>query len=62
MASGEEYGDLCRLCATKLSILMSLPIFGNAEKIKNIDKKIVACLPVQVSLTNLKNSIIKFFI
>lgn len=48
MATGEEYDDLCRLCATKLSILMSLPIFGNGEKVKNIDKKIVACLPVQV--------------
>lgn len=48
MANGEEYDYLCRLCAAKLNILISLPIFGNNEKIKNIDKKIGACLPVQV--------------
>lgn len=46
----EELNYLCRLCATKMGILMGLPIFEGGEQMRNIDKKIAACLPVQVCL------------
>ncbi|KAL6447097.1 hypothetical protein ACFW04_001445 [Cataglyphis niger] len=52
MAVVEEFDYLCRLCATKTGILMGLPIFEAGEQMRNIDKKIAACLPVQVSLTD----------
>lgn len=39
---------LCRLCAAKTGILMGLPIFEAGERLRNIDKKIAVCLPVQV--------------
>lgn len=48
MAVVEEFDYLCRLCATKTGILMGLPIFEAGEQMRNIDKKIAACLPVQV--------------
>lgn len=48
MAVVEEFDYLCRLCATKTGILMGLPIFEDGEQMRNIDKKIAACLPVQV--------------
>ncbi|XP_076239749.1 uncharacterized protein LOC143182575 [Calliopsis andreniformis] len=52
MAVVEEFNYLCRLCATKTGILMGLPIFEAGDQMRNIDKKIAACLPVQVSLTD----------
>ncbi|KYQ55806.1 hypothetical protein ALC60_05305 [Trachymyrmex zeteki] len=52
MAVIEEFDYLCRLCATKTGILMGLPIFEAGDQMRNIDKKIAACLPVQVSLTD----------
>ncbi|EGI67202.1 PREDICTED: zinc finger protein 665-like [Acromyrmex echinatior] len=52
MAVVEEFDYLCRLCATKTGILMGLPIFEAGDQMRNIDKKIEACLPVQVSLTD----------
>ncbi|KAF7418744.1 hypothetical protein HZH68_001397 [Vespula germanica] len=52
MAIVEEFDYLCRLCATKTGILMGLPIFEAGDQMRNIDKKIAACLPVQVSMTD----------
>ncbi|RLU25672.1 hypothetical protein DMN91_001829 [Ooceraea biroi] len=52
MAVVEEFDYLCRLCAAKTGILMGLPIFEAGDQMRNIDKKIAACLPVQVSLTD----------
>ncbi|XP_014485168.1 PREDICTED: zinc finger protein 2 homolog isoform X2 [Dinoponera quadriceps] len=52
MAVVEEFDYLCRLCAVKTDILMGLPIFEAGDQMRNIDKKIAACLPVQVSLTD----------
>ncbi|XP_011141484.1 zinc finger protein 2-like [Harpegnathos saltator] len=52
MAVVEEFDYLCRLCAAKTGILMGLPIFEAGNQMRNIDKKIAACLPVQVSLTD----------
>lgn len=48
MAVVEEFDYLCRLCATKTGILMGLPIFEAGDQMRNIDKKIASCLPVQV--------------
>lgn len=50
MAIVEEFEYLCRLCATKTGILMGLPIFEAGNQMRNIDKKIAACLPVQVKM------------
>ncbi|XP_011159381.2 zinc finger protein 717 [Solenopsis invicta] len=52
MAVVEEFDYLCRLCASKTGLLMGLPIFEAGDQMRNIDKKIAACLPVQVSLTD----------
>lgn len=52
MAVVKEFDYLCRLCATKTGILMGLPIFEAGDQMRNIDKKIAACLPVQVSMTD----------
>lgn len=52
MAVVEEFDYLCRLCATKTGILMGLPIFEAGDQMRNIDKKIAACLPVQVRATS----------
>ncbi|XP_015191821.1 PREDICTED: zinc finger protein 2-like [Polistes dominula] len=52
MAIVEEFDYLCRLCATKTGILMGLPIFEAGNQMRNIHKKIAACLPVQVSMTD----------
>lgn len=49
MAVVEELSYLCRLCAAKTGILiLGLPIFETGDQMRNIDKKIAACLPVQV--------------
>lgn len=56
MAVVEEFDYLCRLCATKTGILMGLPIFEAGDQMRNIDKKIAACLPVQVKSSGTKIS------
>ncbi|XP_020278456.1 zinc finger protein 813-like isoform X2 [Pseudomyrmex gracilis] len=53
MAVVEEFSYLCRLCAAKTGILiLGLPIFETGDQMRNIDKKIAACLPVQISVTD----------
>lgn len=60
MAVVDEFNELCRLCGTKTGILMGLPIFG--DRMQNIEKKIAACLPVQVSKYKKKNLLLFFYI
>lgn len=48
MAETEDLDYLCRLCATKMSIIMGQPIFEENDDMKNVYKKITACFPVQV--------------
>ena len=48
MAIAGEFDYLCRLCATKTGMMMGLPIFEAGDRMRNIDKKIAACLPIQV--------------
>lgn len=52
MACVDDFEYMCRLCTTKTGILMGLPIFetGDDDQVRNIEKKIAACLPIQVSL------------
>ena len=50
----EELEYLCRLCASKMGILMGFPIFEVRNPTRSIDKKIAACLPVQVCYNILK--------
>ncbi|XP_015120255.1 zinc finger protein 260 [Diachasma alloeum] len=52
MSVVDEFDYLCRLCATKTEILVGLPIFEHGENLRNIDKKITECLPIQVSMTD----------
>ncbi|KDR19660.1 zinc finger protein 2 homolog [Zootermopsis nevadensis] len=56
MASGTvaspDFDYLCRLCASKTSVLMGLHIFEREGDSRQIFKKITACLPVQVALTD----------
>lgn len=58
MAVVDEFEYLCRLCATKIGILMGLPIFEAGDHMRNIDKKIAACLPVQVKKKNAVSKLI----
>lgn len=49
MAMIEEFNYLCRLCAAKTGIMMmGLSIFEPGERLRNIEEKIAACLPVRV--------------
>lgn len=43
-----RYSDLCRLCAAKTSLVMAIHIFESEGEMRQIGKKIEACLPVQV--------------
>ncbi|CAH0546825.1 unnamed protein product [Brassicogethes aeneus] len=43
-----RYGELCRLCATKTSLVMAINIFENEGEIRQISKKIESCLQVQI--------------
>ncbi|XP_023248360.1 zinc finger protein 260-like [Copidosoma floridanum] len=43
---------LCRFCASKIDILMGLPIFEENEQSRSLNKKISTCLPVKVSSTD----------
>ncbi|XP_014255698.1 zinc finger protein 260-like [Cimex lectularius] len=44
-----EFSDLCRLCGAKTSVLMGLHIFDREGDLRQIYKKITACLPIQVN-------------
>uniref|UniRef100_A0A0A9VX38 Uncharacterized protein n=2 Tax=Lygus hesperus TaxID=30085 RepID=A0A0A9VX38_LYGHE len=44
-----EFGELCRLCGAKTSVLMGLHIFEREGSLREIFKKIKACLPIQVT-------------
>lgn len=44
-----KYEELCRLCATKTTMVLAINIFENEGTIRQISKKICTCLPVQVS-------------
>ncbi|XP_058804670.1 zinc finger protein 260-like [Phymastichus coffea] len=52
MSEMEDLDYLCRLCATKINLLMGLPIFEENDHVRNLHKKIAACLPVQISMTD----------
>ncbi|KAJ8924726.1 hypothetical protein NQ315_000878 [Exocentrus adspersus] len=43
-----KYEELCRLCATKTTMVLSINIFANEGTTRQISKKICTCLPVQV--------------
>lgn len=43
-----KYEELCRLCATKTTMVLAINIFENEGTIRQISKKICTCLPVQV--------------
>lgn len=43
-----RYGELCRLCASKTTLIIAINIYGNEGALRQIDKKIETCLPVQV--------------
>ncbi|KAL1117834.1 hypothetical protein AAG570_004149 [Ranatra chinensis] len=47
-----EFRELCRLCGSKTSVLMGLHIFEREGDLRQIYKKITACLPVQVHNTD----------
>lgn len=47
-----QFSDLCRLCGSKTTVLMGLHIFEREGDLRQISKKIKACLPVQVSSTD----------
>ncbi|KAK9496488.1 hypothetical protein O3M35_013222 [Rhynocoris fuscipes] len=44
-----EFSELCRLCGAKTSVLLGLHIFENEGNLRQIYKKITACLPIQVT-------------
>lgn len=44
-----NYNDLCRICAAKTSILVGINIFEGEGTVREINKKIATCLPIQVS-------------
>lgn len=52
MANAEttKYSDLCRLCCSKTNQMMGIHIFANDGSLRQIDKKIEACLSIQVSV------------
>lgn len=52
MATGliENYNDLCRICASKTSVLAGINIFEGEGTIREINKKISSCLPIQVNI------------
>lgn len=43
-----KYEELCRLCATKTEMFLAINIFEDEGTIRQINKKIDSCLPVQV--------------
>ncbi|KAG5898397.1 hypothetical protein JTB14_030375 [Gonioctena quinquepunctata] len=47
-----KYEELCRLCATKTTMVLAINIFEDEGTIRQISKKIDTCLPVQVHETD----------
>lgn len=45
---GSRYEDLCRLCAMKTTVLLSVNIFAQEGALRQVDKKIESCLQFQV--------------
>ncbi|KAF5281583.1 hypothetical protein FQR65_LT14626 [Abscondita terminalis] len=43
-----RYSDLCRLCATKTNTILAINIFENEGAMRELNKKIETCLPIQV--------------
>ncbi|GLV45931.1 Meiotic central spindle [Carabus blaptoides fortunei] len=44
----ENCNELCRLCASKVNVLIGINIFEGAGTVREINKKISVCLPIQV--------------
>lgn len=59
-----RYEDLCRLCAMKTAVLLSVNIFAQEGALRQVDKKIESCLQFQVMqrLCVLVNLISRFVI
>ncbi|KAJ8929269.1 hypothetical protein NQ314_018062 [Rhamnusium bicolor] len=47
-----KFEELCRLCATKTTMVLAINIFENEGTIRQISKKICTCLPIQVHETD----------
>lgn len=47
-----RYGDLCRLCATKTTLVLGIHIFENEGSLREVRKKIECCLPLQIHQTD----------
>lgn len=47
-----KYEELCRLCANKTEVYLGINIFGHEGAIRQLNKKIDSCLPVQVLETD----------
>ncbi|XP_044764804.1 zinc finger protein 260-like [Coccinella septempunctata] len=47
-----RYGDLCRLCATKTTLILGIHIFENEGSLREVRKKIECCLPLQIHQTD----------
>nr|XP_023020248.1 zinc finger protein 260-like [Leptinotarsa decemlineata] len=43
-----RYEELCRICATRTSMVLSINIFGDEGTLRQISKKLDTCLPIQV--------------
>lgn len=43
-----KYEELCRLCATKTTMILAVHIFENEGVIRQISNKIHNCLPIKV--------------
>lgn len=51
-----RYSDLCRICATKTNMILGINIYANEGVVREIDKKIESCLPIQVEFMRLCHS------
>ncbi|CAG9821543.1 unnamed protein product [Phaedon cochleariae] len=47
-----KYEDLCRLCATKTTMVLAINIFEHEGTIRQISKKIETCLPININQTD----------
>lgn len=46
-----KYEELCRLCATKTTMVLAIHIFENEGAIRQINNKIHSCLPIKVNFS-----------
>lgn len=53
IVDSSRYGDLCRLCATKTTLVIGINIFENEATSRQICKKIESCLPVRIHQADL---------